>query len=94
MSGGHFDYLSFKDLGQVVDLAADAESNFGEIQEMLNTHGESKAATDHARFVALVQEINLLAGGLRNVWHAVEWCASGDTGPGSVAAAIDVYGGK
>lgn len=87
MSGGSFDYLCFKDIGEV--LAS------GNLQPMANAlmeyKGGEKAAADTLAFLAVLPPLDERLRPLRDVWRAVEWHHSADSGPDDVVEALKTY---
>lgn len=91
MSGGSFNYLCWKSADE---LAADT-STLAEMRDALIGHNAPDAAAETEAIIATIAQFRVLvetrAKRLNEVWHAVEWCRSGDQGPEDVAAAVAKY---
>lgn len=91
MSGGSFNYLYLAaDLGQLGDRR-------GTIQEMANAlteyrhPGAAIAAADTREVLALLAQADEVARRLADVWRAVEWHHSADSGTNRVHDALNEY---
>lgn len=86
MSGGSFNYLCDQpNSGYPINLA-DLEKMAKRLDE---TAPWSTAARDTAYLLRILR--TLPGPLLREVWHDIEWIASGDYGPGDADDAIDAY---
>jgi hypothetical protein len=89
VSGGSYGYLCF--------AAADAAELGGKREELermekrLREAGYRHAARQTRTVSDLLDAAELAASELERVWHAVEWCDSGDWGDEQVAEVVGAY---
>ncbi len=89
MSGGSFNYLYGKNLGEIALM-----EELGEMAIELESYG--KLAEIPARMTRqLMEEIENtekeMIDPLRDIWHAVEWHCSGDSSAEEVVAAVHKF---
>lgn len=77
MSGGRFNYLCFRESEEDADLG-------GMRDALAKYHGAEKALS----MVDELMRARSTFDALRDVFHAVEWCESGDTSEQDVANAL------
>lgn len=94
MSGGSFDYLVYKDPGELVDRTDQLER----MTELLeSTYPGSRAARDTRLLLEHIKTFRdalyrgPLAGLQSNVWHAIEWWQSCDRTRDDADAAVAKY---
>lgn len=96
MSGGSYDYLCFKDPGELIEDA----SELARMQDRLAGLGYAKdAAVETAHLLARIRQFSILvevaSERLQEVWKAVEWWDSCDYSEEQVKEALVEYrGGK
>jgi hypothetical protein len=92
MSGGSYDYLCHKDAGEMFEMEH-------QLQRMADTLAETGYAEDAAKeTMGLLLEVrsckvrlDARIQRLTQIWRAVEWWHSGDTGEEGVKLAIEEY---
>ncbi len=94
MSGGSFNYLYSLD-------AAEAPTVMGDLQDMakaLTGVGAHGAASETEAVIAYIEhsqrQIGVRIESLRDVWHAMEWWRSGDSGALTFYAAMEKYNAR
>lgn len=100
MSGGSYNYICYVELGDILNRIEDAESMVGRLKEL--EAKEFKGADYVARmtegFLTDLREVEKRfrrrLEDLQEVWKAVEWYDSGDSGVDSVKVALEEYCGK
>ncbi|WP_396902760.1 hypothetical protein [Mycolicibacterium sp.] len=94
MSGGHFNYLTYKDPGELVDNGYELE-RMAEVLE--SEFPASRAARDTRMLLEHIKTFReaLYNGPLgdlqRNVWHAIEWWQSLDWSRDQAAEVVAKY---
>lgn len=87
MSGGSFDYLYCRPLGEAVE-----SSNFDRMADALAEYPDGqRAALEFRSILSAFDALTTRWLALEGVMHEVEWHRSGDTGPERVAAALAKY---
>jgi len=93
MSGGSFNYLCYADTSEIV--TGEHDSEIGSMIDTLQELGAKDIADDTRKIIDLSKEyrekVETLRASLENVWHAVEWNMSGDSGEDAVKEAIKKY---
>lgn len=91
MSGGSYNYLCYKDS----DNINESRSDINDMRDRLTELGYLDAAkeTESVTLMLNAFEVRIQARieRLSEVWRAVEWCDSGDSGEDSVKKAVDKY---
>lgn len=87
MSGGSFDYLCFN----TDDLSGRRRMVEEMARRLEKLPYASEAAADTRRIIALLDETQALGEQLADVWQAVEWWASGDSGEEQAQEALTAY---
>lgn len=91
MSGGSYNYLCYKDSGNINEGRQDAH----EMRDRLTELGYLDAAKETESVILMLDafEVRLQAriDRLNEVWRAVEWCDSGDSGEDGVKKAVEKY---
>jgi hypothetical protein len=92
MSGGSYNYLCFKDGHQYLDIPGDLEDMAARLAK-LGWAEDAAAETEELLLILRQCEVRAQAriDRLRDIWHAVEWWDSQDSGPEEVRAALDAY---
>jgi len=95
MSGGSYDYLCFKDAGEILGF----EGQLRDMRDRLIGVGYAQdAARDTEEVLRIIRgyrarmECHLQA--LYEVWRSVEWWDSGDSGEDGVKKALSEYRGE
>lgn len=89
MSGGSYNYLCFQlDAAGHLDLA-DLKAMADRLRELAPDAAATRATCQLYEMLSRVGDD--VAGSLADVWHAVEWCDSGDWGEASVVEALATY---
>lgn len=76
MSGGHYNYLCYKDSNEVGSQREELEKMAARLKELGAYDAAYRTEEISVFFFNLQQKIEKL----RDVWHAVEWLDSGDWG--------------
>ena len=95
MSGGSYDYLFSKDVGDLFDNAHTLERMARRLAEF--GFAEDAAAETEETVLILRQvriRLQTRINRLRGVWQAVEWCDSNDWSESSVKEALTKYRGE
>lgn len=91
MSGGSLNYLCYKEPEDLFHCIGEME----EAEQVLIGQGALDVAKDVRRLIEYVKSaevrISVLAGNLRDVFHAVEWMLSGDSGEATLKKHIEQY---
>lgn len=91
MSGGSLSYLYLKEPGDLFNHVEDLET----VEQELLQRGYTDIARDVRRLIEYIltaeNRISVLADSLRDVFHAVEWCCSGDYGESSLRKHLENY---
>lgn len=91
MSGGSYNYLCYKDGIEIFERKEELNS----MRERLTKLGYLDAAKETESVLLIMDsfEVRLQArlDRMRDVWQAVEWCDSGDSGKEDVENAIEKY---
>jgi hypothetical protein len=87
MSGGSYNYLCFKDASQISDSAHHVKA----MQDRLKGLGYEAESSETQEILDLLNEVNNKIDKISDVWRAVEWMDSGDTGPEETAEAIRLH---
>ncbi len=93
MSGGSFNYLCWKDAQELVHAGQD---DLEAMATYLAKIGYAQdAATETEELLRLVRvflmRLDVRVRALSEVWHAVEWNVSGDSGPDHIREALADY---
>jgi len=82
MSGGHFDYLCFGDIGEFsIELEREIEKNDIEDEE-----GYCRGYS--AETIEILKKCSFLFREVSEMAHAIEWCYSDDTGEEDMVSQI------
>jgi len=92
MSGGSFDYLCFSDVDQLLEKRRSLQ----EMSDFLSKLGYAKdAALETEEIILMLNQIEVRIGArvrrLSDVWKAVEWWQSGDSGEDDLKKALKGY---
>ena len=94
MSGGSLGYLSYKEPCELFNYISEIE----EVEAFLLNRGELDIAKDVRRLIEYLRSaenrIGVLKDRLEDVFHAVEWYMSGDTGEDSLNRELNLYRDK
>jgi hypothetical protein len=96
MSGGSHNYLCFKEDSELFEYATlmDMENMASRLIEL----GFEDVAKETLNLKYTIQQAmvrtQVMKNRLQDVWKAVEWCDSGDSGMDSVNKAIQKYRGE
>jgi hypothetical protein len=88
MSGGAYNYL-YSHVRQG-GLGGYLEE-LGEMRARLEASGYEAPARATREVIRALNGAERMAGALERVWHAVEWCDSGDYGEDEVRAAVAAF---
>ena len=86
MSGGSYDYLCFK----FGDRLPDTENLLKMAERLERTYPNTRAVRETEEILRCLGKIRKSASLLYEVWHAVEWCDSGDSSEEWVKKAIEL----
>jgi hypothetical protein len=93
MSGGSFGYLCYKDVPELMEPSS--ISNLEIMVQHLQLYGYEDIARDTQRLIEYIRSasirIEVLSENLNDVFHAVEWHESGDTGRETMIAELEKY---
>ncbi len=91
MSGGSYNYLCYKDSYEIHER----RQELNEMRDRLTELGYLDAAKETESVILMLDafEVRLQAriDRLKDVWKAVEWCDSGDSGESHIKNEIDKY---
>lgn len=91
MSGGSLNYLHLREPDELFEQLDDLEK----VEKELVAQGHIDIAQDVRRLIEYIltaeNRIRVLAGNLKEVFHAVEWWLSGDYGDACLQNAIEKY---
>ena len=91
MSGGSYNYLCYKDSYEIHNY----RQELNEMRDRLTELGYLDAAKETESVTLMLDafEVRLQAriDRLKDVWKAVEWCDSGDSGKDSVKIEVEKY---
>jgi len=92
MSGGSYDYLSSKDVADLLQ----AQETIQNMADRLAGLGYAQDAAKETQELLLTlrqfdNRISAMQNRLSNVWHAVEWWDSCDSGEDGVKNALEKY---
>lgn len=95
MSGGSYDYLHVRDSDEILNY----ERKLSEMIDRLAGLGYAEdAAKESAELLLIMRQYSVRASvimqRLSEVWHAVEWWDSGDSGEDDVKEALKRYRGE
>lgn len=95
MSGGSFNYLCYTDIETIVEKLEELESMADALAKLGYANDAAKETTElllylRARNVHIETHLNRLS----EVWHAVEWWRSCDSGESDVKKALVKYRGE
>lgn len=92
MSGGSWNYLCYKDVSELVELEEDIE-NMGE--RLTGLGYATDAAIDTLELLLTIRQFKAksqeLKDKLEDIWKAIEWWDSLDSGENEVKAALENY---
>jgi hypothetical protein len=89
MSGGSYNYLCYKDLGEI---AASGMSDLREMRDRLQgVAPESPVHVDTEAVLANIAVLEAQIKALSEAWKAVEWCDSCDWSHADMMAEIETY---
>ena len=83
MSGGAYSYLCFN-----TDELSTRRSDLESMHKRLESSGYREAARATREVIRSLDGAERMADALRNVWHAVEWVDSGDSGEERIVEAV------
>lgn len=93
MSGGSYGYLCYKEVQDLFCMSS--IESMEEMEAYLLAAGYKDIAKDVRRLVEYIKSaenrISVLHENLADVFHAIEWHASGDYGKDSVVKALERY---
>ena len=93
MSCGSFGYLCYKDVPELMEPSS--ISNLEIMVQHLQLYGYEDIARDTQRLIEYIRSasirIEVLSENLNDVFHAVEWHESGDTGRETMIAELEKY---
>jgi hypothetical protein len=91
MSGGSYDYLCYKDPGDLINYIETLESMANRLQTLKCEDG----AAETYDLIRIIKQsdmrISTIQKRLSDLWHAVEWFDSCDFGEEDVMEAINKY---
>jgi hypothetical protein len=93
MSGGSYDYLCFKDAGELVHgYEAQLESMIDRLASVGYAEDAAKESMDLLLEVRAYRvRVDAMIARLSPVWKAVEWWDSGDSGPDDLKESLAEY---
>jgi len=95
MSGGSHNYLFRHDAGDLLDPHAGHLQDLKDMAETLTEMGVHDAAKETEELVRFAEHFlrvtQVRMDALSDLWKAVEWSCSGDSGPEQLRAAVRKY---
>lgn len=77
MSGGSYNYLCFREGWDIGQYRRELNEMIGRLDGI---DADSHAACDTREVLVILTALDAAVGRIGDVWHAVEWCDSGDIG--------------
>jgi len=90
MSGGTYNYLCLLNASELFGNIDELDKMYERLVEL----GYINAANETKNIIELYNSVNSKMGGLQQVWRAIEWLDSGDSGVEEITAAILEFDSK